>query len=240
MNKQTPEKPLVRLVPTLDVHSIFRTIQGEGPFTGHPAVFIRLAGCNLQCPLCDTDYTTGRIDMTDHEVFLQVANMQKGGLVVITGGEPLRQNITGICRKLVMNGYFVQVETNGTLPPSSYALLELASTDLTRRDCVFFVCSPKTGRINRILRPAIAAYKYVLTEGDVSVVDGLPITVLDHTCGADGVARPHQGFNGPVYVQPADEKDAGRNDCNVQACIASTLERGHIFQIQLHKTIGME
>ena len=51
-NTQEPEK--IDRDRHLDVHSIFHTIQGEGPYCGHPAVFIRLAGCNLQCPGCDT------------------------------------------------------------------------------------------------------------------------------------------------------------------------------------------
>src|SRR3954467_9071958 len=46
---------------SLSIHSIFYTLQGEGPYSGCPAVFMRLAGCNLQCPGCDTDYTSGQI-----------------------------------------------------------------------------------------------------------------------------------------------------------------------------------
>ena len=53
-NGQPIEKVQRTFDGTLEVHSIFKTIQGEGPFCGTPAVFIRLAGCNLQCPWCDT------------------------------------------------------------------------------------------------------------------------------------------------------------------------------------------
>ena len=56
----------------LEVHSIFYTIQGEGPFCGTPAVFIRLAGCNLQCPSCDTNYTSKRRTMTAEEIVNEV------------------------------------------------------------------------------------------------------------------------------------------------------------------------
>ena len=74
----------------LDVHSIFPTIQGEGPFVGQPAIFIRLAGCNLQCPLCDTEYTEGRIRLSVPVIFDAVQEHIRlfAPLIVITGGEP--------------------------------------------------------------------------------------------------------------------------------------------------------
>jgi len=50
MNQQPIEKQFLHPKGDLEVHSIFLTIQGEGPFTGQRAVFVRLAGCNLQCP----------------------------------------------------------------------------------------------------------------------------------------------------------------------------------------------
>ena len=64
INKQPIEKREPSYEGTLQVHSIFKTIQGEGPFCGTPCVFVRLAGCNLQCPACDTDqwYFPARAD----------------------------------------------------------------------------------------------------------------------------------------------------------------------------------
>lgn len=102
----------------LDVHSIFRTLQGEGPFTGHSAIFIRLAGCNLQCPACDTDYTSKRSLMSVQTIIDKVNTLKIGQtiqLIVITGGEPLRQNISDLCILLYQAHYTVQIETNGTL-----------------------------------------------------------------------------------------------------------------------------
>ena len=61
INSQAIEKSAHYTTRSYDVHSIFPTIQGEGPFVGQPAIFIRLAGCNLQCPACDTDYTLSLI-----------------------------------------------------------------------------------------------------------------------------------------------------------------------------------
>jgi len=60
INQQKPEPRAKGDGSILDFHSMFFTIQGEGPFAGHRSIFVRLAGCNLQCPGCDTEYTQGR------------------------------------------------------------------------------------------------------------------------------------------------------------------------------------
>ena len=61
LNQQAMEKQDHSPHGSLEVFKIFPTIQGEGPFTGRRSVFVRLAGCNLQCPMCDTDYTSNRV-----------------------------------------------------------------------------------------------------------------------------------------------------------------------------------
>ena len=98
LNIQPIEKLAHPVDGKLDVHSIFFTIQGEGPFTGHPAIFIRLAGCNLQCPKCDTDYTSKRSRMLYQDILGEVRRLtpkthKNRTLIVITGGEPLRQDL---------------------------------------------------------------------------------------------------------------------------------------------------
>lgn len=238
MNQQAPEKAILDASATLELHSIFHTIQGEGPFTGHRAVFVRLAGCNLQCPMCDTDYTSGRTTATPEEILSSVRRYQRDGLVVITGGEPFRQDITKLCRVLLDAGYFVQIETNGTLPPS-FPLLEMCNLDTSQKRGVYIVCSPKAGKLNAVLQVAVCAYKYVLTDGDIDWEDGLPIHVLDHSVGKR-VARPHDGFKGTVYVQPCDLKDDTKNFWNLQATSRSVMEHGHTLQLQVHKIINME
>lgn len=235
MNTQKPEKSVLHPQGFLELHSIFHTIQGEGPFTGFPAVFIRLAGCNLQCPACDTDYTSARFTLSPRAIVALVKEQASKGLVVITGGEPFRQDIMPLCRQLIWEGYFVQIETNGTLAPSEH---EMFSTDLTRRDCVFVVCSPKTGRINIGIEDHICAYKYILEAGD-ACDDGLPLEALGHSA-SPCVCRPHSGFTGHVYVQPLDEQDAEKNQANTLAAVRSCKKNGHVLQLQTHKILNLE
>lgn len=234
INIQPIEKRRIGDGSVLDTHSIFYTIQGEGPYSGHPAVFIRLAGCNLQCPGCDTDYTSDRQNMAYQNIvhkanLLTPYRIGKGRkLVVITGGEPFRQNITPLVKYLMEYGFHVQIETNGTLPPSP---------DLP--DDVVIVCSPKTGRVSPDLQPRINAYKYVLAADAVHDADGLPTFALGHSA-SPRVARPHADFNGPVYLQPMDAQDLTTNQANLEAVKASCLKQGFMLQLQIHKLISVE
>lgn len=241
LNQQPIEKRISDHRGKLDVHSIFYTIQGEGPFTGRPAVFVRLAGCNLQCPQCDTDYTSVRESMFPSDVLSYVIskNYSESGpkLVVITGGEPFRQDIGEMCLLLMDNGYTVQIETNGTLAPP-ISIRNFCSNDVRKVHACFIICSPKTGSVNKELQPYICSYKYVLSDGEMCD-DGLPIQALDHTANPI-LARPHVGFKGTVYIQPCDLKDDVKNEWNLASALSSSMKYGHTLQLQLHKLLKVE
>ncbi|MGA8575987.1 MAG: 7-carboxy-7-deazaguanine synthase QueE [Candidatus Cybelea sp.] len=100
----------------LQLSEIFYSIQGEGTWTGTPAVFVRLAGCNLACDFCDTDYST-KFFASVGEVVAMVR--EAGGdcpMVVLTGGEPLAQAETlELIEALRGDGRCVHVESNGTI-----------------------------------------------------------------------------------------------------------------------------
>lgn len=215
---------------SVEVHSIFYTIQGEGPLTGHPAVFVRLAGCNLQCPQCDTDYTSTRKRMSPEAVLQEVQRLHPGPrLVVITGGEPFRQAIGLLTQLLDDADYQVQIETNGTLPPPDGLALG-----------TWIVVSPKAGKVHTLTAERAVAWKYVLNADSYDPEDGLPIRALDHTAHPR-IARPPEGFPpGAVYVQPADRQDAAINGRNLRAVIKSCMRHGYTLQLQLHKMIGVE
>jgi 7-carboxy-7-deazaguanine synthase len=238
MNEQPIEKSVIHPEGLLDVHSIFYTIQGEGPFAGFPAVFIRLAGCNLRCPYCDTEYIKGRRFGHPESIAKYVNSISlPEGLVVITGGEPFRQNLTPLLEALIKLGHFVQIETNGTLEPSEYYYNRYSKADLP--DGVFIVCSPKTGRINEGVLNWACCLKYVLDADSMNPDDGLPIRALGHTANPQ-LARPPKFWARPIYLQPMDSGDAARNSRNVQAVTQSCMKHGYILQLQVHKYIGVD
>jgi 7-carboxy-7-deazaguanine synthase len=234
INTQPPEPPVQSSGSKLDVHSLFLTIQGEGPFSGRRAVFVRLAGCNLQCPGCDTLYTDGRRQVWHETLAHKVGDLgnadgKGNAVVVITGGEPLRQPIGPFVELLVRNRHpwTVQIESNGTCEPD----VLLQQLLMTRNPNVHLVVSPKTKKINPVCMELATAFKYVLDHRHVGE-DGLPTVALEHERGG-GVARPRLGA--PVYITPYDAQDEDENALNNKAVVDSCLDHGHIAGLQIHK-----
>lgn len=207
---------------TLFVQDIFTTLQGEGLYAGHPAVFVRLGGCNLACDFCDTEFESFS-QRSVKEIASDIKNhsrLESGAtvsLVVITGGEPFRQPIETLVAQLVEQGFKVQIETNGTLyrelPPEA---------DI--------VCSPKnTGQGYGALRADILeranALKFIISETHPQYRE----------VGKVGQA----GRAIPIYVQPMDEYDEHKNRQNLMRATKLALENGYRLSIQTHKIAGI-
>lgn len=240
INNQPVEKVDHRADGTLDWHSMFFTLQGEGPFAGQRALFIRLAGCNLQCPGCDTEYTHGRKRRTVVSLVNQAEMILKqyemtfpDALIVITGGEPLRQNVDDLVLQFVALGATVQIETNGVIGLSERLKRAVMSHS------VFCVVSPKTSRIHQDWGAYAECFKYVLRADEVDPEDGLPTRALGHKA-APRVARPPETGEVDVFINPMDEKDEAKNIQNALAVARSALQYGYIAGVQMHKIFNLE
>jgi len=104
----------------MQVTEIYKSLQGESTHAGLPCVFVRLTGCNLRCSWCDSEYTfQGGRKMTPEEVWNEVNRLSpNGGLVEITGGEPMLQDreLVPLMLQLQEGGYRVLLETSGERP----------------------------------------------------------------------------------------------------------------------------
>jgi organic radical activating enzyme len=210
----------------LQVAEIFHTIQGEGPYSGRDAIFIRLTGCNLQCDFCDTKWNDD-IDpyMSPTRIMGVVNSLGVTGrkpIIIITGGEPLRQDLSTLIEALILAGYSIQIESNGSFWQD---WLHLPQVEL--------VVSPKTPSINAKVAKYALHWKYPLRYNQLAE-DGLPTQV----------ARPPTERK--IYVTPCEEYIDGSNVTNEvetaknQTAVVKSAQRfGYIAQLQIHKYFGI-
>lgn len=246
---------------TLQVKEIFYSLQGEGPSAGTPAIFIRLAGCNLKCHFCDTDFDTGVEEMTRAQIYAAMARVtpiNQQPLVVITGGEPLRQNIAPLLNDLFDDDFRVEIETAGTITPA-VSMARMRMETLTGR--LRIICSPKTARVSALVRELCADYKYLVTEGDGTFENGVPSMDSQNV----GESRPlfyppkiNDALGRPVtiWIQPMEvyqkevwgwwkaprdrySRDEVRTLANVDYAVKIAQRHGYRVSLQLHKLLGL-
>ena len=222
------------------VEEIFPTIQGEGPLAGRPAIFVRLCGCNLKCFFCDTsfesfqDFYTPKQILEKVQSFIQL-DVISTDLVVLTGGEPLRQNIAPLCKMLVEDGFRVQIETSGTLwvdGLESLVQLSLAGSE----PGVSIICSPKTGKVHPKIEEYCIAWKYIVSENSCSSYDGLPVMSTQIPDRKNKLYRPKDLSN--IYIQPCDDHDETANKINNLYALRIAMRFGYKLSVQIHKYVG--
>lgn len=212
------------------VNEIFETIQGEGVFTGVPSVFVRLQGCPVGCPWCDTRQTWDTLaehekdfgtviaktgdsllwaEASVEQLLAHIAQNYTAKHIVITGGEPCMYDLRPLTTQLEANGYRCQIETSGT-----YKVQASASTWVTVSPKINMrgklpVLKAALERANEIKHP-------VGTESDIEKLDSL---LADIDVSAKEVA-----------LQPISQKERATALC-IQTCIA----RNWRLSIQTHK-----
>jgi 7-carboxy-7-deazaguanine synthase len=157
------------------VTSMFMTLQGEGPFAGCPAFFVRLSKCNLACSFCDTYFDSGNwftLDALEKQINQRIRTYfngvvphwadhwpgkRRGMVLVITGGEPmLQRNLSAFCELMLTDTGFddVQIESNGII----------VQDDLPEN--VFLVVSPKCAEKNGVATKYLEPHEKMLARAD--------------------------------------------------------------------------
>jgi 7-carboxy-7-deazaguanine synthase len=217
------------------VNEVFETIQGEGSFTGSPAIFIRLQGCPVGCSWCDTKHTweikdelrqpLGDIVIktaeTEHWASVSaddvVALFSKQGYqakhVVITGGEPCMYDLNPLCELLHQAGYSTQIETSGTFAIKAPAQTWVTVSPKVNMAGGYKVLQSALDRANEIKHP-VAMEKHI---------DEL-LQLLQHT---DTAAKL-------IYLQPISQQRRA-----TELAIAKCKQHNWRLSVQIHKYLGI-
>jgi 7-carboxy-7-deazaguanine synthase len=182
----------------VQITEIYKSLQGESTHAGLPCVFVRLTGCNLRCSWCDSEYTfTGGRRMTMAEILSDVESLSpNGGLVEITGGEPMLQEreLVPLMHGLLDAGYKVLLETSGERPLARVPSGVIKIVDVKCPDSG----EPDTFDIENL--------HALLSHDEVKFVLS---TRLDYEFARDFVARHHLANRvHAVLFSPAFHKDA--------------------------------
>lgn len=219
------------------VNEIFETIQGEGSYTGAPAIFVRLQGCPVGCAWCDTKHTweiEPEHQVADIAVFkpsgdkpvwsaMSVERLlhlfEQNGFnakhVVITGGEPCMYDLVPLCDGLHQAGYSTQIETSGTFEVKAPDSTWVTVSPKVNMKGGYPILSTAMLRANEIKHP-IAMQKHI---------DELDILLQQHK------VLPST----PIYLQPISQQKRA-TELAITTCIA----RNWRLSVQVHKYLGIE
>ncbi len=223
------------------VNEIFETIQGEGGFTGTPSVFIRLQGCPVGCPWCDTQHTwdvltkdetsanvillkkadSPKYFSTTTDELLSIIKQQQytAKHIVITGGEPCMFDLTDLTSSAIAQGYSVQIETSGTFEVNCDAKTWVTVSPKINMKAGMPILSQAMQRANEIKHP-IAMQKH--------------IDELDALLTREGIITGSSSATPMVYLQPISQQTRA-----TELAIETCIKRNWRLSVQLHKYLGV-
>ena len=218
------------------VNEIFETIQGEGIFTGTPAIFIRLQVCHVGCAWCDTKYTWNAnpiFRVSSHEIMTKKTNSSlwmevstqnimtllhqesyTAKHIVITGGEPCIYNLIPITKALETAGFNCQIETSGTSEIHATESTWITVSPKIKMKAKFPILSTALQRANEIKHP-------VGTSKDIEQLDDL-------------LKNIYLKENVTISLQPISQKPQA-----TALCIKTCIERNWRLSIQTHKYLSI-
>ncbi|VFP78943.1 7-carboxy-7-deazaguanine synthase [Candidatus Erwinia haradaeae] len=218
------------------INSIFQTLQGEGLYSGLPAIFIRLQGCPIGCIWCDTKYSWKKLSgqevsleyilkkqtntnqwcMASKEILLNVIYRQQWTAkhIVITGGEPCLHDLIPLTKILENAGFTCQIETSGTH---------------------FILCTKKTWvtvspKIN-MNRHYPVLYESLVRADEIKH----PVGCLSDIKELDTyLQKIHDNKQRVISLQPISQKTNA-----IQLCIKTCITRNWRLSIQSHKYLNL-
>ena len=214
----------------MQIIEIYKSLQGESSYAGLPCVFVRTAGCNLRCVWCDSEYTFKggqRVELEDVEREVRLL-APEGGLVEITGGEPLLQEEKAVVlmRRLLVAGYTVLLETSGERP------LDKVPTEVVK---IVDVKCPHSGEGGTFRSENL---RYLTSHDELKFVLA---SRTDYEFARDFV-RQHglSGKVGSVILSPAFRKDAtGARDAS--HCLIDPQELAEwMLRDRLNARLGLQ
>ena len=222
---------------SLKVNEVFQSIQGEGSYTGVPSIFIRLQGCPVGCPWCDTKHTW-TIDLDKEQsseaVMLQSSDTENfftatpsaffdlynqhaytAKHIVITGGEPCMYDLTELTTLAHTLGFSTQIETSGTFEIKCHENTWVTLSAKINMPGKLEVLPSALHRANEIKHP---------------------VAMQKHINELDDLLKIYQNETKPlIYLQPISQQKRA-TELAVQVCI----ERNWRLSLQTHKYIGVE
>lgn len=205
----------------------FVSINGEGRLSGQLAIFIRFAGCNLDCSYCDTKWAnkeSAEYELMSEEEIYEYIKSTKVKNVTLTGGEPLLQN--GIIKLLTLlskdNDLSVEIETNGSVSLNEF--INIKNPPKFTMDYKL----PSSDMENKML---VDNFKYLTKNDTVKFVSG-SITDLEK---ARYLINQYDLVNNTnVYISPVFSKI---HMTDIVEFMQKYNMNGVTLQVQLHKII---
>jgi len=221
----------------LPVNEIFSSVQGEGSYTGTPAVFVRLQFCAVGCPWCDSKHTWKKNDLDKisfDEMLVKTADAstwadveewrlidylmkQPEELIVITGGEPCNYDLTELTASLLSKGKQPQIETSGT-------------ADIKAHHKTFITLAPKIDMPGglQVLTPAVClADEIKMPVGKIADVEKLKEFINQYPSVKNSIEAK---MRPKVYLQPLSQSEKA-----TELCIEQARLNGWRLSAQLHK-----